>query len=370
MKHTIYISAAKGKQGGWLHLNNIRYKDKDWVITKDHKVYLKSEEKAGDQPLTIHITTEKKFSFSYDDDAAFKNDATNEGRRLMAEIIQYHPQMVTEGFKNPNAGTALLFEFEDIAMNDNRNFRVLAMIRNAMNKVWDMTYREKMNVMYYYGQNPVGMGHKQVTIQLLDSSFGVVMRRIPYLNTGKTFIEHFVSDYKASDPTYALKTTILKGLLVNGPDGTTLLKRDGAAILFGDKVLGSNIDEAYAWFINNQEQKNYLISMVSQADTLDADDLDVAVNKMMEGDAAPETALAQKASIEELKLKGKKLLVERFWQLKPDVLIEEIAKAEVIWKDVELLGLTGDVEKMKGKTLEKIQQLVERKKSEAEYATT
>lgn len=369
MKHTIILRSARGTAGGWFNLSSIRYKGIDYCITKKLEVVKRDLLKPSDEAFMKRITPDESFTFNYDDSI---DENSNNHRKLMGEIIPYHHQVMMEDFRNPNAGAAMLFEFEDIAMNDIRNFKVLNLIRSAMNKVWAMSYREKVDCMYYFGEKPLvmsddgklmAMNHKQVAIRLAESGFGVVMKRTPFGQTGKSYIEHFVEDYKASDPVYILKTTILKALSLPGNDNRPLIRKEGATLIFGDKLFGT-VEEGIVWFMNNPEQKNFLINTVSQNDRLDVDDLDMAMIEADNGNLSAAENLEEKRTEDEFRQYAKRLMVQGWHNGLMENLKPKVAEAEKIWKEVATLGLQPQIDAMDKANLDKVTRLVESKKKE------
>lgn len=361
MKHTITISPIKGTAGGYLRFDKITKNGVDYMILRNQEVIVKDKAKPSDEPLMVHITQEHGYNFNYDDDPK-NQDNKNAHRMKMAELIPYHHQVVMTDFKNPNSGAVLLYEFEDSAMNHQRNFNTLALLRNATNKVWDMSFQEKMNVMYFYGKNPAGMGHKELTIRLTEPSFGVVLQRTPFGNTGYTILEHFVKEYQGGDEVQSLKTNILKATLLTDYDGKLIMKKEGNAFVFGTSIIGSNVDEACVWLNNNPEKKNYLIKCVQQHDRLDFDDLDVAMAAYESGKDEITSEIFW-GSESDIRARAKSLKIEQAHIKKIDNLKAEIPLAEKVWSEAKALGLTPIIESSrKPMFLKDIKALIEKTK--------
>lgn len=375
MKHVIYINAAKNCQGGWIKFNSVKKNGSEFVITKDFRVVLKKNALPSDEPLNLHITPENNWFFSYDDSAT--NNSQNHQKSLMAELIPYHHQMIAEDFeyedsegkkskRNPNGGAAMLFEYEDAALQDGKNFKMIALNRAAQNKVWDMSYREKVDVLYYYGETPLIAGktmtHKQVVIRLLEPAFGIVLKKNEYGKTGKSFIEHFVDHYKAADEGQKLKTAILKALIINDSDGQRLITKSGTALKFGADIIGSSVEEAMAWLNGNPKRKEYLFTVLSKQDKLDVDDIDTAgedAEKVM-------SKFEQKIEMSSLYDKARNLKVRSVHLLKTEEkLLEKIEEAEKAWQDVDRLGMRPQIEASTKKLwVDDILRLIEEKEKE------
>ncbi len=372
MKNTIIIRSVIGTQGGHLKCEGIRYKGQIYIITQDQRVVLKRDALPGDIPLYIKVTPQNTYTFNYND--GHETDGQNSQRKLMAEIIRYHHQMTTvEGMKyysdqgrqidyNPNATSGQLFDYENLAYSSMKNVDVLMMDIDAQNKVRNMSFAEKSSAMYFYGGNPQGMDHSELLMRLADP-MGIVRQRVLFGSTGKTFLEHFVTEYKESDPLYVLKTAIIKAmnLTINGRIAIT---KAGAALMYEGKILGNTIEDAALWFMDNTEQKNYLIRMISEVDVLGLDDLDKAYTDVEEGNEA--AAIIQNTMDEkEIRAKAKLLWIPNHWNGKLATLVEMIPEAEKLWANVDSLGLQSQVDKLKGKSYDELKKLVERKLEDA-----
>ncbi len=271
----------------------------------------------------------------------------------------------------------MLFEYEDLAMNDKRNYKALAMEIAATNKAWEMNYKEKLDVMYYYGENPViakidgtvgVMDHKQVAIRLGERGIGLVLRRTIFENNAvsrKTFVEHFVEDYKPADPQYVLKTNILKAFALKGNNELPILMRSGNIISLGEEIIGSTVDECIVWFNNNKDKKKFLFDMVRRKDVIDADNLDEVIDE-----PTPQVSVMEdKKNEQEIREEAKKLKVELWWHPnKIEDVERRLIEARPIWKEAENFGLLPKIEGMKKPSLEKIQSLIAEKKKELQEA--
>ena len=76
-----------------------------------------------------------------------------------------------------------------------------------------------------------------------------------------------------------------------------MFKREGSAIMYAEKVLGSTIEDVVVWLNNNVEKKNFIIKEVSRKDTLDVDDIDTAVLEAEAGNSKAENILEKKTDI-------------------------------------------------------------------------
>lgn len=372
MKHTIILRPAQSTNGGWLNLSRIKYNGSEYCITRDFQVVKRDQMKQSDEPFMKVVSKGETLTWNYEDSAG---DSKNENRKLMATVIQYHHQVISPYLKNPNRGAALLFEFEDLAMNSVSNYNALAMILAAMNKCAQMDYREKINLMYFYGGNPMVstetgtgvMDHRQLAIRLYDIGsvggvgMGMILQRSPYATTGKTYLQHFVEDYQAANPTTVLKTNILKGFVLKDGDGKPLLKKEGSAVLMGDSIIGSSIDECVVWFNNNPEKKNFLDRMVKQSDTVDADNLDEAIQESHMNNV--EQVLAPNRTESDVRQEGEKLRVVGYYNHPIPEVEKRIFEAKKIWKEVDNLGLMPKIDASKTRmSLEKIEKLVHEEK--------
>ncbi len=363
MKHQVILKVMKGTKGGlFIGSGGIKKNGVEYVLLKGLQAVNKQQMKASDEVMAHRISIDTPpFTFNYEDSGG---DSANELRKFFAEAIRHHPQVYTEGFKNPNLGAAVLYEFEDLAMNHEKNFNMEALTLAAKNKAWNMSYREKVDCYYYYGENPLVatddgkalMDHKQLTIRLCGDGVGLIMRRIPYGNSGKTYLEHFVKSYKANDEGYMLKTTILKAFILKDGEGVALLKRSGNAISLGTEIIGNNIDEAAVWLNNNPEKKKYLTKMVGQSDTIDADNLDEAID--LSEDEVSTDVMEAKVSEQEVRDEAKKLMIPNSWNGLVKNLMPQIIAAREVWKKVDNMGLRVKIEAMNKPNLEKVTKLV------------
>jgi len=382
MKHNCIIRAASGTAGGWIEFSKVIYKGKPYIITKDFRAILKVEATPSDEPLFLRVTPDKSFSLNYDDDPNFR-DNKNDDRRKVCELIPYHHQMNNvEGMtyhdgsqtmkSNPNAGTGMIFEFEDMAADHVKNVKNIKLMGAAYNKVNNMSYKDKLAVMYYYGENPTvmedgqtqNMRHSEAFVRLVEPGFGIVYRRTQFGNSGKTFLDHFVNDYNAEDASYALKTTILKAQYVRLDDGKMLIGKAGAAWMFGNDVIGSGVEEAIVWFNNHEQLKEHLFMMVAKADSMNDDDLDEVLTKF---DKPSDVAirLAHKSNYEDLKAYCKSTL-RLSWKGVPtlDSLNKLKDEAEPVWAEVKELGLTDEIDSQPEMKFEDVKKRVTERKKE------
>lgn len=354
MKHTIILRSAPGCQGGWLVLDKIKKNNKEYMVTKDHEVVEMHLRKASDEVWRRRVTPDDPYTLTYDDDKNFK-DNNNEKRKLMCELLPYHHQMITEGFKNPNSGAVLLFEFDDIAMNDVRNYNVLAMQRAAVNKVWDMSYREKVDLMYFFGENPDGLGYRALTQRLIDGGGAIVMRRTDFGRSGKTHLEYFVEDYKGADPMSVLKAAIVKATMIKDAP----IKKEGRIFMLGDKVLGGTVEEVVNWLVNNPKMKDYLLNTVNQNDLLDPDDFEDAVEF---ANKTGDFKVVEKTDDEDIvRKKAKSFLIQHWHNLNMPDLKKKIAEAEPIFAKAKLYEMEDQIGRKKGATLEWVAEIVKAK---------
>ncbi len=379
MKHSIIIRAAKNMAGGWLSLENIRYKGNDYLITKDLKPVLKSEKMLSDEPLMLRVTPDKTWSINYDDDLRVR-DNKNEDRKKCAEIIPYHHQMQNiEGLTyyndsnkpqlvNPNAGGALLFEFEDMAFNHVSSVKIVKMMGAAYNKINDMSYEEKVDLMYYYGEKPVtqdglNMKHSEVFMRLVGDGFGVVYRRTIFADTKKTYLDHFLNDYDVSNDSHKLKVAVLKAEFINDSDSKPLVKREGSAWMYGQDIIGSNVEEAVAWFNNHPKLKEYVLNTVAKKDYTNDDDMDEVLTKY---DKPSEASLVLKMKVEYEAMKdyAKKLRIPLPGVPTIQSLKEKIALAEPIWAKVKELDLESEIDADPKMRIEKVEQVVKEREKE------
>lgn len=335
--------------GGHLLLDRIKFDNTIWIVTgnKDEFFCFEKDPLKVQKPFFEQVTNETPFSFEYDDD---KDDYTTRNKKKLAALLKYHHQVITEGFLNPNGGSAMIFEFKDSVEQNAKEYKALAMLRSAMNKVWDMSYQDKINTVYYYGSNPVSqtgkiMTHREVTIKLLEIGVGVVVNSMTYSTSGMSFIEHFVEKYNVSDPSYVIKTTILKALSIG------LLKREGTAIMLQDRVLGSTIEEVIAWYNNNEEKKQYLIREVSKKDILDVDDVDKAVA------ASSEKHLEKELDDDQARKKARKLGIIHAATAKIENVRKWMKDAEVTWEQADKLG----IHPAEGTSIDKVKEMIKEK---------
>jgi len=370
MKNVIQITPFAGTRGGRWNPAKVKYKDGHTYCCLRSLRAVKIENlRPSDDPISQYITADGNsplFTFNFDDAS---NDIPNKEIAFFADVIKYDSMMYTEGFKNPRQGAVTLFQYENLALNDKRNFRNELLMLTAKNKAHNMSYPEKINAYYYYGENPMvqtetgvaAIDHMQLSIRMWADNVGVVLRRSPFGNTGKTYVEHFVEDYKANDETYVLKTNVLKALILKDGNFIPLLTKNGAAFVFGKDTIGSNIDECVAWLNNNPERKKFLLDMVKQSDVIGVDNLDEAMLEPEKENVAED--LQEKESEDAIRQEAKKLRV-RFWH-EPNK-IEDVKKAlegaRPIWAQVKSLGLQNKVDQMKKPTLENIAALVEKEK--------
>lgn len=365
--------------GGWLSLENIRYKGNDYLITKDLKPVLKSEKMLSDEPLMLRVTPDKTWSINYDDDLRVR-DNKNEDRKKCAEIIPYHHQMQNiEGLTyyndsnkpqlvNPNAGGALLFEFEDMAFNHVSSVKIVKMMGAAYNKINDMSYEEKVDLMYYYGEKPVtqdglNMKHSEVFMRLVGDGFGVVYRRTIFADTKKTYLDHFLNDYDVSNDSHKLKVAVLKAEFINDSDSKPLVKREGSAWMYGQDIIGSNVEEAVAWFNNHPKLKEYVLNTVAKKDYTNDDDMDEVLTKY---DKPSEASLVLKMKVEYEAMKdyAKKLRIPLPGVPTIQSLKEKIALAEPIWAKVKELDLESEIDADPKMRIEKVEQVVKEREKE------
>lgn len=369
MKHHITIRPLAGTKGGRLVCDRIKYKDgKEYACLKhSQKAVLRDLLKPSDEPISQYITTSTTvFSFSYDDDP--KADIGNKDRKFMAEVLKYHSMIHMEGFKNPRMGAVTLFEMEDLAANDIRNFQSELLLLTAKNKAHKMSYQEKTDAYYFYGENPllqteegyVTMDHRQLSLRLWAGDIGVILRRSPFGNTGMTYLEHFVKEYKKGDETYMLKTVILKSLILRDGEDKPLIKKDGAAYFLGSDIIGSSVDECVAWLNNNPKRKKFLVDMVEQSDVIGVDNLDEAMLEP-EGENV-EQALEESQAEDAIRAEAKSMKIMNHWNMNLKDLTKEIEKVRPIWKEVKNLGLQSKIDSMKKPTIENITILVENEK--------
>lgn len=340
-----------GHEGGWFTMSNIKYKNKTWMIDSNGKCVEQDNEK---KPLQVRITPLETYPISFDD-ARPDTDNQNNNELLKAALIKHHFQVWTEGFANPNLGTAVIFEFENLSDKSKSEYNELSYQRSALNKAWDMSYQQKIDAAYYFGLNPIGrneklMTHREISLRLLGKN-GLLLSSNRFENT--TFIKHFVDEYKATDENYTLKTSVLKALTQG------ILKRSGLAIQFGEDIIGSNINEAISWINNNEERKKFLLKEVSKKDTLDVDDLDKAV--MNYDTDKPEEALAKKTSEKEYQDEGKKYGLIGSHNAKAETLIPKIKAAKQQWEEAFKLG----IEFVERLSPDKVAELIKKAKEKA-----
>lgn len=383
MKHSIIIRSATGTSGGWLRLGNINHPKGNYTIVRGMdggiRCVLTSELLPSDEVFLTNINPQKAFNFSFDDDVNNK-DNRNAERKLAAEVIPYHPQMHdVEGFiyynaegmqqsTNPNSGAGLLFEMEDVAANHARNVKVINQIISAMNKVRAMSYREKLDVMYFYNESPVTpngvMSHSEVFVRLTEPAFGLVLKRNMFANTGMTFMEHFLLEYQSGDKDLALKTTILKGLVICDKMGEPIIKKSGTAMMFAGVIIGNTIEEAVAFLTNDEKLKNALLTTVSQMDVLNQDDLDEIVDKISKGRTDVHVKMDFKNNYNELKERAKKMRIPIPGVPTLESLKEKIAEAEPVWEKVKEYGLEARINANSIVRLPKIIEWVKEKEKE------
>lgn len=366
MKHQITIKPVKGKKGAWLNTNNIKIKDEEFVVTRKQTVILKKNQMPGDEPIFENINDIKHYTFNYDDSI---DENRNTARKQMADVLRYHHNIVMEGFKNPNLIDPL-FEMEDLAANDMRNYNQIAISRIATNKVWDMTYREKVDLMYFLGENPKGMGHKQVAIRLLEPTFGVVYKKLPFGLTGKTFTQFIAEDYQAGSETQSLRTSVLKAQAIVGNDGKFLIHREGATLYVDGTPVGSNEEDVMVWLNQNQEKKKYLLKQVSMKDTLDADDVDLAQVVGMGALDKKKTEQDKREDFELMKSRAKDLMIKspHLYQT-AEKLSAAIQDAENVHAEIDLLGLRPQIAVSKKKLfVEDLKEIIAKAKKDGVLA--
>lgn len=377
MKHVVIIRAADGFSGGWLNLGNIQTPKGVYAIVRgmggEIRCMLRSEVLPSDDIFLTQITPQKAFSFSFDDTK--KGDSRNDERALAAEVIPYHQQMLdvpgfvyynSEGKQqsfNPNAGTGRIFDMEDIAANHAKNVKIINQLIAAMNKVKAMSYREKLDALFYYGENPITangvMTHSEAFVRLVEPAFGVVLKRSIFSGTGLTYNEHFITQYSGVDEENALKTTIIKAMVLKDKQGDTMIKQAGTAMLFAGSVIGNSIDEAMAYFKNNEKLKQSLISLVSQIDTVNTDDMDEVLTKFENGNTDVRIKMDMKNNYNSLRERADKLRIPLPGTPTIDTLEQKIAEAEPVWEKVKLYGLEPKINQDKRVKLPKIIEWVE-----------
>lgn len=358
MKNEIIIRAAEPSKGGWLNLGNIVHPKGVYAIVRGMggqiRCVLRDELLPSDEIFLTQITPQKAFSFSFDDDPRNK-DTRNAERALAAEVIPYHQQMQdvvgfvymnADGKKqshNPNAGTGRIFDMENIAANHSKNVRIINQIINACNKARNMSYREKLDVLYFYGENPMThkgvMSHSEAFVRLVEPAFGVVLRRNVFSDTGLTYTEHFLNEYNVGDPEYLLKTSVIKAMILKDKQGESVIKQSGTALLFAGSVIGNSVDEAIAWFKNNSKYKESLLSLVSQIDIVNQDDMDEVMTKFEDGNTAVQIKQEMKNVYNELVERKDKLRIPMTGVPTEESLRKAIAEAEPVWEKVKLYGL-------------------------------
>lgn len=378
MKHVCIIRAAEGTQGGWLDLSNIQTPKGVFAIVRGYggeiRCVLRSEVLPSDALFLTQITPQKSFNFSFDDDPNNKDNRNTE-RAQAAEVIPYHQQMQdVPGFNyytqdgkqvsyNPNAGTARNFDMEDIAANHAKNVKIINQIIAAMVKAKDMSYREKIDALLYYGENPIThngmMTHSEAFVRLTEPGFGIILKRSLFGSSGLTYMEHFLTMYDATDSDNLLKTIIIKGIVLKDKQGETMIKQSGTALMFAGSIIGNSVDEAMAYFKANEKLKTSLISLVSNLDTINQDDMDEVLTKFDRGNTDIRIKMDMRNAYNELKERAEKMRIPLPGVPTEQSLRDKIAEAEPIWEKVKLYRLEGRINEDKRVRLPKIIQWVD-----------
>lgn len=385
MKNTVIIRAADGMQGGWLNMGNIITPKGVYAIVRgkggiggEIRCILKDELLPSDDIFLTLITPQKAFSFNFDDTK--KGDSRNDDRALAAEVIPYHQQMLdVPGFiyydangkqtpYNPNAGTARIFEMENIAANHAKNVKIINQIIAAMNKAKNMSYKEKLDALFFYGESPITangvMTHSEAFVRLTEPAYGIILRRSVFGSTNMTSMEHFITQYAPEESEYLIKTIIIKGMVLKDKQGETMIKQSGTAMLFAGNIIGNSVDEAVAYFNQNPKYKESLISLVSQLDTVNQDDMDEVLTKFEKGNTDVRIKMDMKNEYNSLKEIADKLRIPLPGVPSIDTLREKIAEAEPVWEKVKEYGLELRINQDKRVKLPKIMEWVEEKEKE------
>lgn len=336
-------------RGARLLLDQIKVGMNTYAITKDNRLVDTTKGLLpSDQVFEKFLDKSNYYKLTWDDSPVTQNGAEKQQHKMVAQIadyLRYHYNIYTEGFYNPNLKGDGMFVYEDITGNHIKTVAHIDTRIRAEWKVKNMTFKEKVDVMYYYKENPFGMTHSEVFVRLLEPQYGLILQRIPYGNTNKTIVEHFADTYKASEHHTQLKTTILKAMLIKVND-SFIIERRGDALMFGEEAIGIQVEDVMSYFINNPQMMKTLNQLVMENDRNGLDDIE-KIAEIYENKLEPEAAMKEERenkdsvlSMDLLKTQAKNLRVQSYWTIKnPELLQQKVIAAEKIMTEAKDMGL-------------------------------
>jgi len=202
----------------------------------------------------------KEITIRWDDE---KDRATND----FVTYLQKHPQVVCDGFVNPNKQGTPQFEFLDKRKKDIARVRLLKQKNVVFNMVNNMTIGDMMDVAFFVGYNPVGKSFEEVFVSLLDYSNGILMRDT----------SQFLSTWSSPDKTH----TVIVSKAIN----LNIINQRGGKYYAGagNEIVGDDFESVLAYMKVNDKVYDYVKRQVSEKDILPLDvnkeDLEKSVSK-------------------------------------------------------------------------------------------
>jgi hypothetical protein len=192
-----------------------------------------------------------------------KDRSTND----FVTYLQKHPQVICEGFVNPNKQGTPQFEFVDKRKKDVAKVRALKQKNVVFNMVNNMTIGDMMDVAFFVGFNPVGRSFEEVFVSLLDYSNGILMRDA----------SGFLSTWSSPDKAHTV--------IVNKAINLSIINQRAGKYYAGagNEIVGDDFESVLAYMKVNDKVYDFVKRQVAERDTLPLDvnkeDIDKSVSK-------------------------------------------------------------------------------------------
>lgn len=280
----------------------LQFKDGNttYVVSRNSNQICKASElTVGDEVKMITIAdTSPPYLIRYDEDSKHDDDLNaKELVRLLKTHMSVRVVLGYDGNGNPmydrniNAAQKLnshqLDLIDDTAVHT-QNVEVLNRQIKNLNVVKQMNPRQRADVLYHFGHDPIGMKNSEMFMRLADLHSGLVVSRRKYDSVSaaggerdRTYLEYFSEVYDPADQSIYLDTTFKKGLVIrryeNGP--AIIERKKNSGYFMGDIFLGMTLGDAKTKIMKDEKLFSLLQRDVEKRDDTPEDDIPTLIGK-------------------------------------------------------------------------------------------
>lgn len=321
MIHEVHIKPKHGHKAphAWLTMEFIDGKH-EFVVKQSNKQIIKRTELIPGEEVDLMklYTNGSPFKLTYDDSIKEGINPENDIQRRKAYLLKHchkSVRVVSAYVKDPsNPGQKIpvysnenkryvpphLFDYVDSTVIYQENVKLHNRRIGNINKVLLMTPKERQNLMFLFGRDPLGKKDSEIFLELTDFDRGLVVSRDKFDTiktkdgeSPRTHMDYFADIHAGSNPQLMLETLVRKAMMIprSSHEPPVLVVTRGGQIYLGNTIVGTDFAEVVNRAAKDEKLYDYLKREVLKLEQPPEEDMPDVMDLL--GQSRPSAKVAQ-----------------------------------------------------------------------------